>query len=107
MLDGVPDTAATGNDPRAKDQYILVDLGRMVKVHQVDQLHVPLDGYPLRYRIDTAGEHNFPYALAFVGRGAPGQSSAILHKPVRCRFLRITLLDVSVHSWSVGELEIH
>lgn len=98
-------TYAVAADPASKDQYVLIDLGCMATIHQVTQTHVE-SGCPLRYRIDVAGGHNFPYSLRFVGEGTPGMSVANLRKPVQARFLRITLLECGSHPWTVGEIAI-
>lgn len=93
--------------PDSRDQFILIDLGEVVTIRQVIQAHPRVDGYPRRYRIDVAGDHNFPYSLRFVGRGSPGQSIAVFNRPVQCRFLRITLLETGPDAWNVGDLWVH
>lgn len=106
ILDGDLSTAAVAPDAAAKDQFILVDLGAVQRVYCVRQRHAPPEGYPHRYRIDAAGDHNFPYDLQFVGAGEVGESTAVFRKPVRCRFLRITLLEPAATAWNVAELTI-
>jgi hypothetical protein len=106
MRDGILDTISVAPDPSMVDQYILVDLGQTCLVNEVEMLHPPGDGYPRRYRIDVSGEHNFPYELRFVGEGKEGCSTATLRKPVRCRFLRITLLERCDSCWAVSELQV-
>lgn len=107
LSDGQIMTVAFAPRPSSKDQYLLVDLGSVTTVSEVVQIHSSPNGYPRRYRIDVAGEHNFPYELAFVGEGVAGSSRAAFKKPASCRFLRVTLLDTSDHPWDVAELEIH
>lgn len=107
IFDGDDATAATARHPESKDQYILIDLGCMTKVTAVRQRHGDSNGYPCRYRIDTAGEHNFPYEAAFVGPGSADESVACFRKPRKCRFLRITLLEPGPSPWTVTELTVH
>ena len=106
MLDGDTESVSIAADPGRKDQYILVDLGRMCWLQKVTQTHPGDFGQPRRYRIDVAGEHNFPYKLQFVGEGYPGCSVAVLRRPVQCRFLRITLMETCEQAWAVAELDI-
>jgi hypothetical protein len=106
MRDGDPVTAAVAPDAAAKDQFILVDLGTVQRVQCVRQDHAPADGYARRYRIDAAGDHNFPYTLEYVGAGDSGASIAVFRKPIRCRFLRITLLEPAETAWNVAELTV-
>lgn len=106
MLDGKPDTAALSQAAGARDQFVLIDLGQMCAVREVIQRHAGNAGFPRRYRIDVAGEHNFPYSLAYVGEGNPLRSTAALRRPRECRFLRVTLLETSSDPWDIAELEI-
>lgn len=106
LTDGDTAKVATAKMPASRDQYLLIDLGEISTVHRVTQLHPPEGGWPARYRIDVAGEHNFPYDLAFVGEGERVQSVATLKKPTRCRFLRVTLLTPSEKPWTVAELRV-
>lgn len=107
ITDDSSESFASAPSPESKDQYVLVDLGEVVTIRQVVQNHAQPDGYPRRYRIDVAGDHNFPYSLRFVGRGQPGQSIATFNRPVQCRFLRITLLEPTDSQWNIGDLWIH
>jgi hypothetical protein len=104
ILDDSPSSFAQAVLPASKDQYVLVDLGELVTIRQVIQDHADPDGYPRRYRIDVAGDHNFPYTLRYVGNGSPGQSVATFKQPVQCRFLRITVLEPSDVAWNISEL---
>lgn len=106
MFDGKSDTAALSQAAGARDQFVLIDLGQMCVVREVIQLHAGTAGFPRRYRIDVAGEHNFPYSLAYVGDGNPLRSAAVLRRPRECRFLRMTLLETSSDPWDIAELEI-
>lgn len=107
MFDGDPATVAIVRDASSKDQYVLLDLGCMAKVRVIRQLHSVPEGFPQRYRIDVAGDHNFPYEAAFVGCGTPGESIATFRKAQSCRFIRITLLEPGPEAWNIGELAIH
>lgn len=106
MVDGNDSTQAISGDPQRRDQFVLIDLRQVCKVQQVIQFHAAADGHPKRYRVDVAGEHNFPYTLTYIGGGECGQSRAVFAKPVECRFLRITLLEPSEATWDIAELEI-
>lgn len=104
LTDGDETTAASAADPSRKGQYILIDLGCMTSVKQIVQAHGTASGFPRRYRIDAAGDHNFPYTLVWTGCGSESLSIAALRRPIRCRFLRLTLLETHEAPWSVCEL---
>jgi hypothetical protein len=106
LTDDSLETVAYSDRPESKDQYILIDLGQVCELSQVTQVHPESGGFPRRYRIDAAGEHNFPYSLVYLGNGSPGRSQALLSSKVKARFLRITLLEFGEEPWQVTELEI-
>jgi hypothetical protein len=99
-------TVASAPDPRAKDQFILVDLGVRCTIREITQVHPENSAYPHRFRIDVADDHNFPYYLVHVGPGSADASIALLTRATTCRFLRITLLEPTDEPWTVAELEI-
>lgn len=106
LADNSLETVAFSERPQSKDQYILIDLGQVCALSQVTQIHPESGGFPRRYRIDAAGEHNFPYSLVYLGNGTSGRSEAALTRGVNARFLRITLLEAGEEPWQVTELEI-
>lgn len=106
LTDGDVATVAVAPNAASKEQSILVDLGRLSIVQHVVQAHPSEVGFPKRYRIDVAGEHNFPYRIEFVGEGSPNETITTFAKPVCCRFLRITLMEPCGDPWSVAELSI-
>lgn len=107
FIDDDPATAAAALEPQSKDQFVLIDLGRVCRVQSIRQLHPGGSGFPVRYRIDAAGDHNFPYTLIHLGVGADGESIAALPQPVACRFLRITLIEPGDHPWALAELDVN
>ena len=107
LTDADPETIAAAPDPAAKDQFILIDLGCMRTISQIRMLHDAEGGHPQKYRVDVAGEHNYPYSLVLVDQGTPGETVGVLRKPALCRFLRVTLLCPSEDPWRVRELTIH
>jgi hypothetical protein len=56
--------------------------------------------------VDTAGEHGFPYTLQFLGSGQPDETNAIFTRPVRARFIKITVIEDSATPWVVSELVV-
>lgn len=106
LTDGEPATSAVAALPESKDQYVLVDLGKLETVTAIRQLHGPAGGPPGRYRIDVAGTHNFPYTLAYQGTGTAEVSTAAFTKPTACRFFRITLLEPPPQPWAIAELQV-
>lgn len=106
LTDQTLETIAYSDRPEMKDQYILIDLGELCEITQVTQIHPPEGGFPRKYRIDAAGEHNFPYSLAYVGTGAPARSDGVFASTIRARFLRITLLETSEEPWRVAQIEV-
>jgi hypothetical protein len=106
MIDGDPSTRATSRDDHRQGEFILIDLGCECYFQTVRQVHPPDSGQPPRYRVDTAGEHGFPYTLQFLGSGQPGETLAIFTHPVHARFIRITAIEDSATPWYVSELQI-
>ncbi len=106
LIDGDPGTLSASSSPSQAGQWIMLDLGRDCCFQQVIQDHTESTGFPCRYRIDVAGHEGYPYHIAFVGNGTPGRSVAVLQRPVRARFIRITALDDAEHPWDVSELRI-
>ncbi|QDU64702.1 hypothetical protein Pan216_55930 [Planctomycetes bacterium Pan216] len=104
-FDGQNVTAAIAPRSEAKIQFLLIDLGEMRRVREVVQLHGP-KGAPGRYRIDIAGDHNFPYRLVHVGEGESTASQAHFDHVEECRFVRITLLEPTREAWTIRELTI-
>lgn len=105
LADGSFATAAVAPEPHLKDQFLLIDLGSVQMVRRITQEHGS-GAPPARYRIDAAGEHNFPYRLCYVGCGTRERSIATMHRAIPCRFLRITLLEPTEHRWTIHELTI-
>lgn len=106
LTDGDMGTIASAPMPLARDQFVLVDLGATCDVFRV-VLRVPEGAAPVgRVRIDAAGSHNFPYQLVYVGEPNRAGMNAILRKPARCRFLRITLLEPSGEPWTLSEIQL-
>lgn len=108
IADGNFKTVAVAPLPDSRDQFILIDLGQECTLGKVTQIHPGecVDGFPARYRIDSAGSHNFPYSLVWVGSGTPGSSVAVLARPITCRFLRITLMEPTGTAWAISDLVI-
>lgn len=107
LNDGDLKTVATSDDEHRQGDWILIDLGSVCHFQNVRQLHPPDGGEPARYRVDTAGDHGFPYTLQFVGPGQPGSSAATFPRPVDARFIRITVIDDSPSPWAVAEVEVY
>lgn len=106
LADNDPTTATSAPDPLTKDQFILIDLGAVSTFGKVIQRHADEAGFPKKFRIDVAGEHNFPYTLAYIGYGCSGATTAVFRQPACCRFLRITLLEPTETPWSVAEIDL-
>jgi hypothetical protein len=106
LNDGDPLTFASSQDDHRRGEYILVDLGCVCRFQTVRQFHQSESGQPPRYRVDTAGEHGFPYRLQFVGTGQPGQSTAVFPRPVSARFVKITVIEDTVTPWHISELTL-
>lgn len=106
LSDGEADTSATTPTDLGNQQWLLVDLGRSCRFHGIRQVHAEGDGFPRRYRIDTAGPKGFPWTLEYVGEGTVDVSKAIFRKPVEARFFRITVIEERQPRWGVAELEL-
>jgi len=106
LTDADPSTVAASTDDHRVSEWILIDLGCVQSIRIVDQSHPPNAGQPPRFRIDTAGEHGFPYQLQYVGSGTPSQSVAMFARPVRAQFVRITLIEDSSDPWLVSDLTV-
>lgn len=104
LHDEDPNSVAIAPRPASLDQYVLIDVGCLADFSSVTQEHGETGGHPKRYRVDVAGEHNFPYDLVYVGPGESTRSIASWKRPVRARFLRITLLEPCDQPWSIAEI---
>ena len=107
LTDGGSQSAATSIREQRKGEWILIDLGCVCHFQNVRQVHPSDGGEPPRYRVDTAGNHGFPYTLQFVGEGHPGASVATFPRAVNARFIRVTVIEDSAKPWSVAELELY
>ncbi len=107
LSDGDPATAARSNDDHRKGEYILIDLGCVCHFQNVRQQHPDGHGAPPGYRVDTAGDHGFPFTLEYVGVGEPGASLATFPRAADARFIRITLVEDAAEPWLVTELDVY
>lgn len=106
LTDADTSTVAGSTDDHRVSEWILVDLGSVHSIRMVSQSHPSEGGQPPRFRIDTAGEHGFPYQLQYVGSGTPGDTVAVFPRAVSARFVRITVIEDSSDPWLVSELGI-
>src|SRR5262245_9060874 len=106
LTDGDAATVATSQDEHRLGEFILIDLGCTCHFQTVRQLHPASVVSPPRFRIDTAGEHGFPYTLQFLGTGQSNESNAIFTRPVNARFIKITIIEDSREPWGVSELVV-
>jgi hypothetical protein len=104
LVDGDLATAAASEDDHRRGEFILVDLGCVCRFQTVRQVHPPGIGQPPRFRVDTAGDHGFPYTPQFLGTGQPDATLAIFTRPVNARFVKITLIEDAAEPWNVAEL---
>jgi hypothetical protein len=107
LIDGDLKTIAHSDDDHRLGEWILIDLGCVCHFQSVQQIHPGAEGHPPSYRVDTADERGFPFALQCVTAGQPGISEAALPRPVHARFIRITLIEDSPNPWRVAEIELH
>jgi hypothetical protein len=105
-IDLDPSTVAVPKAPESKDQFLLLDLGCLSDFNEVAMTHPDDHRHPRRLRVDVAGDHNFPYELAYTGDGSPRETLITLPRTIRARFLRITVLDVGPSGWAVNELSL-
>jgi hypothetical protein len=103
LNDGRLDTSATAPDSTALVQYVMIDLGATRNCGAVSMLSSSVDVRPRKIRIDVAGDRGFPFEPIYVGR--PGSNPARF-RSTKCRFLRITALEVDGEPWSIAELTV-
>jgi hypothetical protein len=106
LTDKDSSTVALSLDDHRRGEYILIDLGCLCRFQIVRQLHPSDLGHPPRFRVDTAGEHGFPYTLRYLGTGQSGESNAVFGRLVDARFIKITIIENSSSPWAVSELVI-
>jgi hypothetical protein len=99
-------TLSCSQDDHRQGEFILVDLGCVCSFQMVRQVHPSGSGQPPRFRVDTAGDHGFPYTLQFLGTGQPHETLAIFTRPVKARFIKITVIEDAADPWCVAELAV-
>ncbi|GEM_PF-1297849 len=107
LLDRNSTTGATTNTASYRGSWVQVDLGSIVTVSQVAQVHNPYqDDFPGRYRIEVSTNGN-NWENVYEGAGEQGRSVAEF-RTVRARYVRITAVDSrnNRNRWSIQQLRI-
>ena len=107
LLDRDSSTGPTTNTSNYRGSYIQVDLGNIVPVSRVVQIHNPYQSdFPGRYRVEVSTDGG-NWQNVYEGTGAEGRSVAEF-RTVRARYVRITATEPRDNRnwWSIYRLKI-
>jgi mono/diheme cytochrome c family protein len=108
IIDGDAATRWSSNDLQSPGVWIQIEFPAATEVAGMvlDSTQSPND-YPLSYEVEASDDGHTWGKPVLRGRGVDAVTDILFRKPVKLRFLRITLTQTSKwNSWSIHELQV-